>query len=76
MSAKPAWITASRREQVGKVVVDARDPEIRLTLERPPHIVDPVRILIQKLDDGENKILGLVEGVKNFILGDGDRCGS
>ena len=68
--------SSARVKQLGKVVIDARDPEIRLTLEGPTHVVHAVRIAIQELDDGEDKILGLVEGVENFVLGDGDGRGA
>ena len=33
-------------------------------------------ILIEKLDDGEDKIIRLIEGVKNFVLRDGDSRGT
>ena len=63
-------------QKFAKVVIDARDSEIRLTLEGPTHVVHAVRIPFQELDDGEDKILGLVEGVENFVLGDGNRRGA
>ncbi len=33
-----------------------------------------MRVVLQKLDDGENEILGFVKGIENFVFGDRDRC--
>ena len=59
-------------QQLGEVVVDAGRPEIRLPLEWLPYVVHPVIVIPQKLDNGEDVVLGLVQRVENLVAGDQD----
>jgi hypothetical protein len=49
-----------------------RHAEIRLTLERPPQVMGAVRAVAEKLYDGQNKVVGLVQRIDNFVLRDSD----
>ena len=60
---RSAQASSSRR---GEVVVHARHPEVRLALEGPAQVVDPVRVVVVRL----------VERVEDLVLGDGDRVGA
>src|SRR6266576_3984736 len=64
---------SSPRQQVGEVVVDAGHPEIRLALERPPQIVNAVRVAAPKLHDGKDEVARLVQAIQNLVLRHGDR---
>lgn len=59
-------------QQFSKVIIDAGDTEIRLTAKGLAQVVHFVRITIQKLDDGKDEIIRLVERLEDFIARDGD----
>src|SRR5438093_10926326 len=65
------------RQEFGEIVIHARYPEIRLALERPPQIVNAVRVAALKLHDGKDEVVGLVEAIQNLVLrhSDGIRTG-
>src|SRR5262245_1459885 len=67
------WLLRSH-QQLSEVVVYTCHAEVRFTLERAAHIVHAMRIVWQKLDDSEDKVLRFVERVKDFVLGNSDRC--
>src|SRR5690606_10118451 len=50
--------------------------EIGLALEGAAQIVDAVGVTVQELDDGEDEVIGLVEGGEDLVLGDGDGGGT
>ena len=66
---------SARGNQLGKVVVDTGDAEIRLALERPAHIVNSMVVTIE-LHDRENEVVRLVERVEDFVFSDGDGRGT
>jgi hypothetical protein len=68
------WFS-SLREKLGEVVVDAGHAEVRIPPELAAHILYPIGISIQELDDGENEVVRLIQRVENFVLGDRNRCG-
>ena len=55
------------RQQFRKVVVDARHPEVRLTLEGFANIMDLVRAVLQELDDPQDEVLGFVQRVQDLV---------
>ena len=51
-------------KQLCEIIIHTRHPEIRLALEETPHIVYPVRAIQGKLDNGQNKVVRLIERVE------------
>ncbi len=58
-------------QQLAEVIIYARHPKIRLTLKRLAQIMDTVRVITRELDDRENEVLGLIEGIEDLIAGHG-----
>jgi hypothetical protein len=56
-------------QELIKIVVYARHSKIRLALEGPANVVSGGLIAVD-FDQGENKILRLVEGGQNLVLRD------
>jgi len=63
-------------EQFGKIIIDAGHAEIRFLLEGAAKIVDPVAVISHEFHSGQDKIIGFVEGIKDFIAGDGEGPGA
>jgi hypothetical protein len=63
-------------EQFGKIIIDAGHAEIRFLLEGAAKIVDPVAVISHEFHNGQDKIIGFVEGIKDFIAGDGEGPGA
>ncbi|GAB1428084.1 hypothetical protein MASR2M17_15120 [Aminivibrio sp.] len=59
-------------QKFGEVVVDAARAEIGLPPEGGPHIPYPVGLSPRKFNEGKDKVFRLVEGIENFVPGDGD----
>src|ERR1039458_5653198 len=57
-------------EEVGEVVDDAFNSEVRLALEGLPDIVELALFSIHA-GHGENEIVGLIQGSQNLVSGDG-----
>src|SRR5581483_11788373 len=67
---------ARPRQQFSKIVIHARHPKIGLPLEGLAGVVDPVRIVIQKFDNGQDKIIGLVQRIKDLVTSYSNRISS
>jgi hypothetical protein len=68
-SRRSGGVAALRREFV-EVVIDG-DAEIRFALEGRANVAHAMGLAIEKFDDGENEIVGLVERITNLVFGDG-----
>ena len=64
-------------QQVLERVVDARRPEVRFPLERPPDVAHArcVVVAAAEQDDGEDEIVRLVQRTQDLVLRDGYRVG-
>ena len=58
-------------QQVLERVVDARRPEVRLALERPPDVAHArcVVAAAAEQDEGEDEVVRLVQRVQDLVLG-------
>ena len=59
-------------QQLGKAIVCAGHPEVRLSLEGAAQVMDTVPAVVRKLHNGEDKGIGFVKRIKNLVAGDGD----
>src|SRR3954468_9134370 len=81
-SAQRRWVCRSSwrssrclrpREQFGEVVIHTCHPEVRFALKGLAQVVGAVCVVAGKLDDGEDEIFRLVEGVENLVSCNSDR---
>jgi hypothetical protein len=63
-------------EQLAEIVVYAGHTKIRLPLERSAQRVHPVCVIVQKLDDGQDEVVRLVERVEDLVARHGDGLGA
>ena len=56
-------------EQFGKIIIDAGNAEIRFLPEGTAQVVDPVFVVPHEFHNGQDKIIGFVEGIEDFIAG-------
>src|SRR5437867_10703579 len=58
-------------QKAAKVIIDARHPKIRFTLEGAAQIVHSVIVAILELNQCKDEVVRLVETGEDFVLGHG-----